>query len=314
VDADQVTRIALTVITPILTAGIGIVVLVIGDWRERKTQAGQRKLAFDDASRQVAFAADWWNASKLIADSPDAEQQAATQAQAWLDEASALVAESKPPPVDDKPAITLRRLLLAYPMQRRGARILRALFYFSLGAVAFQVSGAMASALGRPDTLGIPNYFSGGFIYGDLIAVAVVTVIAMTLRFWSLRVEKSQPTEQSRSPLTLRRALLLYRFNRPAATIARIVFWFWAASTILVVIAAVLGAFDEPQLIPSSLVGLIAWVGWAIGLRYWAASLNECRTINAGRAASDTTTPGARRQVASVSNGVVAGGSGGATG
>jgi hypothetical protein len=274
-DADQVIRIALTVITPILTAGIGIFALVIGDWRERRTQAGRRKLALEDASRQVAFAADWWNASKLIADSPDSERRASARAQAWLDEASTLVAESKPPPVDETPAITLRRLFLVYPMQRRAARILRALFYCSLGIVAFQVSGAMASALGRPDTLGIPDYFSGGFIYGDLIAVAVVTVIAMALRFWSLRVENSQPMEQPRSRLTVRRALLLYRFNRPAASIARIVFWFWAALTILAVVAAVLGAFDEPRLIPASLIGLIAWVGWSIGLRYWAVSLNE---------------------------------------
>jgi hypothetical protein len=291
-DADQVIRIALTVITPILTAGIGIVALVIGDWRDRRTQAGRRKLALEDASRQVAFAADWWNASKLIADSPDAEQVAATRAQVWLEEASALVAESKPPPVDEKPAITLRRLFLVYPMQRRAARILRALFYCCLGLVAFQVSGAMASALGRPDTLGIPDYFSGGFIYGDLIAVAVMTVIAMALRFWSLRVEKSQPTEQPRSRLTLRRALLLYRFNRPAASIARSVFWFWAALTILVVIAGVLGAFDEPRLIPSSLVGLVAWVGWAIGLRHWAVSLNERAAISASPTSSDTPTPG----------------------
>ena len=94
-DADQVVRIALTLVTPILTAVVGIVVLVIGDWRERRTQAGRRKVAFEDANRQVAFAAEWWNASKLVADhSPDAEQRAATRAQAWLDEASALIAES----------------------------------------------------------------------------------------------------------------------------------------------------------------------------------------------------------------------------
>jgi hypothetical protein len=291
-DADQVIRIALTVITPILTAGIGIGALVIGDWRDRRTQAGRRKLALEDASRQVAFAADWWNASKLIANSPDAEQQAAVRAQAWLEEASELVVESKPPPVDEKPAITFRRLLLAYPMERRGARILRALFYCCLGVVAFQVSGAMASAMGRPDSLGIPDYFSGGLIYGDLMAVAAVTVIAMALRFWSLRVENSQPTAQPRSRLTFRRALLLYRFHRPAASIARIIFWFWAALAIIVVIAAVLGAFDEPRLIPASLIGLVAWVGWAIGLRYWAASLNERTATNANRASSDTTTPG----------------------
>ncbi len=283
-DSEQLIRIALTVVTPILTAGIGIVALVVGDWRERRTQAGQRKLALEDASRQVAFAADWWNASKLISDTPEAQQRAAMRAQAWLDEASALIAESRPPPVDDKPAVTLRRLLLAYPMQRRAARILRALFYCGLGVVAFQVSGAMASALGRPDTLGIPNYFSGGFIYGDLIAVAVVTVVAMALRFCSLRVEESPP-QRPRSPLTFRKAFLLYRFDRPAASIARIVFWFWLILTVLIVVAAVLGAFDEPRLIPASLVGLVAWVGWAIGLRHWAVSLNE-------RPASDTTTPG----------------------
>src|SRR5262245_7634443 len=223
-DSEQVIRIALTVVTPILTAGIGIAALVIGDWRERRTQAGRRKLALEDASRQVAFAADWWNASKLIANAPDAEQRAATRAQAWLDEASALVADSKPPPVDEKPAVTLRRLLLAYPMQRRAARILRAFFYCTLGVVVLQVSTAMASALGRPDALGIPNYFSGGFIYDDLIAVAVMMVVAMALRFWSLRVEESGPMEQPRSRLTLRRALLLYRFKPPAAKIARIVF------------------------------------------------------------------------------------------
>jgi hypothetical protein len=162
-DADQVVRIALTVVTPILTAGIGIVALAIGDWRERRSQAGRRKLALEDATRQVAFAADWWNASKLVDDhSPDAEQRAATRTQAWLDEASALVAEFHAPSVDEKSAITLRRLLLAHPMQHRGARVLRGTFYFCLGLVVLQVSGAMGAAMGRSDTIGIPDYFSGG--------------------------------------------------------------------------------------------------------------------------------------------------------
>src|ERR1700754_2757384 len=101
-DSEQLIRIVLTVVTPILTAGVGIAALVVGDWRERRTQAGQRKLAFEDASRQVEFAKDWWNASKLIAESPDTEQRASAQAQAWLDEASALVTEYKQSPTDDE--------------------------------------------------------------------------------------------------------------------------------------------------------------------------------------------------------------------
>jgi hypothetical protein len=275
-DADQVLRIALTVVTPIVTAGIGIVALVIGDWRERRTQAGRRKLAFEEASRQVAFAADFWNASKLVADSPDAEKGAATRAQAWLDEASARVAESKPPPPgDDKPAITLRRLLVAYPMRRRSARVLRGAFYFFLGFVGLQVGAAMGSALGRPDTLGIPDYFSGGAIYIDLIVVFVTMIFAMAFRFWSLRVEESEPTAQSRSRLKLRSALLLYRFKRRAATIARIVFYFWTALTILVAMGTVLNDLEDPRLIPGDLVALGVFAGWAVGLRYWAVSLNE---------------------------------------
>ena len=78
-----------------------------------------------------------------------------------------------------------------------------------------------------PDTLGIPNYFSEGLIYGDLIALCVMTLIAMAFRFLSLYVEKSGPAPATQGRMTLRRALLLYRFNRPAAKIARIVFWIW---------------------------------------------------------------------------------------
>ena len=68
-------------------------------------------------------------------------------------------------------------------MQRRAARILRGFFYFFLGLVVLQVSSALGAAFGRPDTLGIPNYFSGGLIYADLIAICVMTVIAMAFRF-----------------------------------------------------------------------------------------------------------------------------------
>jgi hypothetical protein len=292
-DSEQVIRIALTIVTPILTAGIGIGALVIGDWRERRTQHGRRKLAVEDATRQVTFAEEWFTASKLIADSPDAQQRAAVRAQFWLDEAAELLAESKPaPPAEEKRAVTARRLLLAYPMQRRGARVLRGFYYFFLGVVVLQVSGALGSAFGRTDTLGIPNYFSGGVIYADLIGIFLYTLIAMAFRFWSLRVEESQATVAPRGRMTLRRALLLYRFKGSRATVARFVFHCWVALTVLVAVATVLSSVDDPRVLPSNLVAFVAWLGWAVGLRYWAASLNDRTTINARRASSDTTTPG----------------------
>jgi hypothetical protein len=273
-DSEQVTRIALTVVTPILTAGIGIVALVIGDWRERRTQAGRRKLSFEDASRQVEFAADWFNASKLIA--PEEEQDVAARAQAWLDEASELVTESKPPPrSEEKRSVTVRRLLLAYPMRRRGARVLRGFYYFFLGVVVLQVSGALASAFGRTDTLGVPNYFSGGLIYADLLGIFVYTLVAMAFRLWALRVEESQPADAPQRRVTVRDAMLFYRFTGIRARIARIVYWLWAAFTVVVVIAIAISAFEDPRVLPANLVALVAWVGWAVGLRYWAVSHTE---------------------------------------
>ncbi len=140
-DSEQVIRIALTVVTPILTAGIGIVALVIGDWRERRTQHGRRKLAVEDAGRQVDVRRGLVQRQQADRRPPDAQQRAAARAQAWLDEAAELLAESKPaPPAEEKRSVTARRLLLAYPMHRRGARVLRGFYYFFLGMVVLQVS------------------------------------------------------------------------------------------------------------------------------------------------------------------------------
>jgi hypothetical protein len=277
-ESEQLIRIALTVVTPILTAGIGIVALVVGDWRERRTQAGRRKLSIEDASRQVEFAVGWFKASKEIA--PDQEQQAAARAQGWLDEASDLVAESTPPPRSQKRSVTVRRLLLAHPMHRRGARVLRGFYYFFLGVVILQVSGALASAFGRPDTLGVPNYFSGGLIYADLLGIVVWTVIAMGFRFWSLRVEETHAADEPERRMTLQDALLLQRFTGIRAHFARIVYWLWIVFIVLASIAIAISAFDDPRVLPSNLIALVAWVGWTVGLRYWAQSHNQ-RAVDA---------------------------------
>ncbi len=247
---------------------------MIGDWRERRTKHGLRKLSFEDASRQVEFAADWFKASKEIA--PEEERQAAARAQAWLEEASDLVADTKPaPPSEEKRSVTVRRLLLAYPMHRRGARVLRGFYYFFLGVVVFQVSGALGAAFGRTDTIGVPNYFSGGLIYADLLGIFIYTLIAMGFRFWSLRAEESQSDDSPRQRMTLRDALLFYRFNGIRAYIARVVYWIWLALTVVVVTAIVISAFEDPRTLPSNVVVLVAWFGWAVGLRYWAVSHSE---------------------------------------
>jgi hypothetical protein len=131
VTSAEVVTIAAAVLVPVVTAVLGVLGIVFQDWRLRRTQAGRRKLALEDASRQVSFAAEWWNARKLLADSPEAMQEATTRAVAWLEEASSLVADSEPPLIGERPPITLRRLLLLYPVHGRAANVIRVAFYLS---------------------------------------------------------------------------------------------------------------------------------------------------------------------------------------
>jgi hypothetical protein len=53
------------------------------------------------------------------------------------------------------------------------------------------------------------------------------------------------------------------------------VFWLWVALTVLIVVETVVSAFDDPRILPSNIVALVAWVGWTVGLRYWAATKSE---------------------------------------
>jgi hypothetical protein len=133
VTTTEVVQIVVAVSVPIVTAVLGVLGIMFQDWRVRRTQAGGRKLALEEASRQASFAAEWWNARRLLADSPEEMREAAPRALAWLEEASALVMESRPPRVGERPPITVRRLLLLYSLQRRTAKIIRGFFYALLG-------------------------------------------------------------------------------------------------------------------------------------------------------------------------------------
>ncbi len=161
------------------------------------------------------------------------------------------------------------------PMHRRGARVLRGFYYYVLGMVLLQVSGALAAIFGRADTLGIPNYFSDGQIYVDLLSIFMYTLVAMGFRFWSLRVEEAQSADAPERRITLRNMLLLYPFNGSRPTIARIVYWLWLIFLVVVIVLIVISAYEDLGVLPSNLVALVAWAGWAVGLRYWAASQDE---------------------------------------
>ena len=52
-------------------------------------------------------------------------------------------------------------------------------------------------------------------------------------------------------------------------------YWFWVLLTLLIVVAIVISAFEDVQVLPANLVALVAWLGWTVGLRYWALSHSE---------------------------------------
>jgi hypothetical protein len=270
VTQEQVVNLAVALLVPIVTAVLGVLGVVVGDWRQRRTQAGRRKLALEDAGRQVSFAAEWWNARKLVADSPEAMREATTRAAAWLEEASALVAGSTPPPVDEKPPVTLRRLLLFYPLHGRTANILRGIFY---GCVGF-----LLAAAGNAIDVALDPQARSQYLWGNSLLVVATAIVALGLRFWVGVAEAHSPMGKKGHRLTLRRSLLLfrrwfllYRFHRRTASLVRILFY----ASLVVVFTLIGAAFTDlgKSELAADLSYIIAVSGYAAGLRYWAASL-----------------------------------------
>ena len=264
----SIVAIVIALLVPIVTAMAGILGVMIQDWRVRKSQAGRRKLALEDASRQVSFAVDWWNAKKLIADSPGAMQEVTKCADDWLEKASTRVIGSEPPATRQRSPVTLRRLLLLYPLRGWAANIIRGFFYVSLSILIVGMGNTISDALEPASHHYLPGDFAG------LIFVAILTLI---FRFWGASAQNLN-TE----PRRLRRALLLYRLHSASASLVRIIFYAWVVFWGYEVLINVSTVQENTKLLPLGLAYLIALTGLAVGLRYWAASL--ARTPDTGKA------------------------------
>lgn len=279
---EQRIQVAVSLLVPIVTAVLGVLSLAVGDWRQRRTQAGRRKLAFEDASRQVSFAAAWWSARKLLADTPEAEHEATTRAMAWLEEASALVAASHSPSLNEKQGLTLRHLLLLYPLRRRAASIIRGVFWLCLGLVPIWVGGAMHNIFQ-------PGGIATEYLYGDLVVIVVLIILALGLRSWARHVEKASRERRKRRPVTLRNAMLLYRFDQPMASLVRILFYASILSLIVIFLGFAASVREQPNYLPGDAVQFLTFVGYAVVLRYWAASLAKRENANANPARQSAT-------------------------
>jgi hypothetical protein len=81
----------------------------------------------------------------------------------------------------------------------------------------------------------------------------------MVFRVWALRVEKARPEGHERRQVSLRRALLLYRFERPAAKIVRAIFYFWTLFVIVDAVGRIIGDLMEPSYLASDAFFIIAF-------------------------------------------------------
>lgn len=180
----SVVTILAAILVPVVTAILGVLAVMFQDWRVHKTQAGRRTMALEDARRQVSFAAEWWNAKKLLTESPEAEKEATVRALRWLEEASELVAVSDLPATSKKPRITFRRLLLFYRLQGRAAKVIRIFFYISLSLLIVLVLSTIIDA-----AAGV-----GAVVIVDLLVFSSVTaLVTLGFRFWAVSAQNPKP-------------------------------------------------------------------------------------------------------------------------
>ncbi|MET9894399.1 hypothetical protein ABZZ47_30105 [Streptomyces sp. NPDC006465] len=171
--------IAVAVLVPAVTAAAGVVSLLIQDRGVRRSRDGRRRLVFEDATRQVAFAAEWWKAKQLTAATPQALQGPTAVANGWLDEASARVAAAEQPNLGEDPHVSVSRLLLLYRFRRWSAKAIRIGFYAVLGLMSFTV---LSIVFDKPTRENTPSW----------VAILVLSgIVALLLRFWAVSADST---------------------------------------------------------------------------------------------------------------------------
>jgi hypothetical protein len=190
----------LPLLVPVVGAAAGAIGIVTRDLYDRRSEIGRQKYAMDIATRQVNFAAEWWNAKQALGCTPD-DQGARATAEAWLEQATSLISEAtRAPGGRESETSVARRLLLAYPLRRRTAKVLRVLYYALLVFMVFGVLGSFFE-VSLPD-----------FTFGEAVALGANNVIiyglaALGVRALAVSIEnrgakQGLPAAQRLSPPT----------------------------------------------------------------------------------------------------------------
>lgn len=176
---------------PIVTGIVAAAGLALKDHRLARDARSVRDRAFDEASSEVAFASEWWKAHQLLG-TPELEQRT-EQAQRWLAEAEAKVTSAQAVPVDERPSVTFRRLLLLYPMHGWQAKALKAVFLFFAAWLALL---SLVLVVDPPDSApGDREY--------EVIGLFMFTLVMLPIRAWAAaadaRERHASPDEEPSS-------------------------------------------------------------------------------------------------------------------
>lgn len=188
-------EVAVALLVPVVTALLGAFGIVSRDLYERRSDRGRYKQAYDDATRKVAFATEWWKAKQELGVEPDDLQSARETAQTWLGEATALIERAAKPPrrPEDRYSLT-RRVLLAYPFKRPSAQLLRIVYYSFLLLMMMNLVMDVSMAA---------TEFTGGYLSMTLMGLIILGLPALGIRAWAVSIEQRAARLQARVPLSM---------------------------------------------------------------------------------------------------------------
>jgi hypothetical protein len=178
----MVLRVVVPLLVPIVTGVVGAVGLMLKDRRLARDSRHLRGQAIAEATAEVGFATEWWQAQQLLG--ADALSVANAKVVTWLAEAEATVAVAKRHTTPRHNPVTLRRLLLIEPMHRRSSKVVRVLFWIS---VLWLCVGAIATAgdIGRNS--------QHSWVGSDIALLVVSALIVLMLHIWAEASDQSSP-------------------------------------------------------------------------------------------------------------------------
>jgi hypothetical protein len=255
--------VVVALLVPIVTAVVGAMAIQFQDWRAHRSLAAQRRQAIEEASQQVGFVTEWWQASQLLLKDSPVLKDVEARALSWLEEAgrhaASAVAQAKP----ERQRVTVRRLFLLHPLSRQGANILRIGFYAAL----IVVIGTTGSVVGDPFTSSARHN-----VGWDLAESALAGAAALALRFWAVSVEEGSSTAEW-PRLRPTRLLMLYPVQSKAVQLIRLGFYALSVTVIVLAWIYVPHLWHHPAEIPKKGSWLAALAAGAVCARIWAVSI-----------------------------------------